>query len=125
MPASPGGQITTTRERRPGWHGDGANIPITAVRNPEQSGCGHRQWTNPRVTDELVAVTAGKEFYESPITIGTKLTPIQCRMGIENLQTTHQEQCETDRIDPMGHSGGELVAIDNILGTRLWRCDCR
>ena len=50
---------------------------------------------------------------------------IERRVGVEDLQPAHQQHKQNDDIDPMRHSHGARMAIDDLLSAhcmrpRLW-----
>src|SRR6266566_9311734 len=102
MPAPPSREIPEARNSDPAREGTRRDLPVLA-RDAEHAGRVEGMAEDQRFSDEAVLRQVCPDRHGWMVEIGA-LADIERRMGVEDLQSAHQEEREADDIDPMGNT---------------------
>ena len=116
MPAPPGREILVARDSDPAREGTPRDLPVLA-RDAEQARRVEGMAGDHRFSNEAVRGQVCPDRHGWMVEIGA-LADIERRMGVEDLQSAHQEEREADDIDPMRYAHHPSMAVVPVLGDR-------
>jgi hypothetical protein len=116
MPAPPSREILGARDSDPAREGTRRDLPLLA-RDAEHAHHIEGMADDRRFSDKAVFRQVCPDRNRWMVEIGA-LADIERRMGIENLQSAHQEKREADDIDPMRDAHQRGMTAVPALGER-------
>src|SRR5229473_6639957 len=116
MPAPPGREILVARDSDPAREGTPRDLPVLA-RGAEHACRVEGMAEDHRFSDEAALRLVCPDRYGWMVEIGA-LADIERRMGVEDLQSAHQEEREADDINPVRDARQPGVPPIPALGRR-------
>ncbi len=116
MPAPPGREILGARDSDPAREGTRRDLPVLA-RGAEHACRFEGMAEDHRFSDDAALRLVCQDRHGWMVEIGA-LADIERRMGVEDLQSAHQEEREADDIDPMRDTHQPGMTAVPALGDR-------
>src|SRR6516164_8577968 len=115
MPAPAGGKVLITRQNQP--RRKSVRVAVGRAGKSQYASRVERVSENPCHPYFMVALLRRPDRHNGVSEV-RRPAEVERRMGIENLETAYQQDCDAEHADPMGQADDDRVPVDKRRSTR-------